>query len=241
MLNIIKKKIFKKKINLKVDIHSHFLPELDDGCVDMETTIKLIREMKKLGYEKLIITPHIMDKKYPNNLVIIKKALFELRGYLKVKDIDIEVEASAEYFCDEAFIELIKKREILSFGAKYVLFELPYTKESKYFTDAISLMLQFGYKPVLAHPERYRFSNTFNDYRQLKKMGIFFQVNINSIAGYYGVEAKKKALMLSNKGMIDFVGSDMHHQKHMNSFKEAIVSNSIEMLFRNNKILNDTI
>jgi len=93
----------------------------------------------------------------------------------------------------------------------------------------------------LAHPERYKFLNTVLDYRALKKKGLLFQVNVNSIGEYYGKEVKKKALMLSQKGMIDFTGSDIHNQKQMDSYKDTIFSNQIELLFRNNKILNDVI
>ncbi len=243
MFEHLKNKIFNdsKKLPTKIDVHSHFIPEIDDGCPDIKTSIHLIQQMKKLGYKKLITTPHIMSQKYPNTIKIIKQGLFELRSVLKVKNIDIEIEASAEYYCDEHFLQLIQLKDILSFGKNYVLFELPYTKESKYLTDAVKALLNKGYIPVLAHPERYRFLNTVIEYRNLKKQGMLFQVNVNSIAGYYGKEVQKKALMLSSKGMIDFIGSDMHHQKHMDMFKEAIFSNQIEILFRNNKILNDTI
>jgi len=243
MFNFIKEKILKNdsKLFTRTDIHSHLMPELDDGCESMEKSIQLIQQMQTIGYKKLIVTPHIMTDKYPNSIKIIKQALFELRGYLKVKNINIEIEAAAEYFCDQSFIKLIKRNELLSFGNKYVLFELPYTRESRYMEEAVKELLNRGYQPVLAHPERYRFLNTVLDYRDLKKLGILFQVNINAIAGYYGKEAQKKSLMLSSKGMVDFIGSDIHHQKHMDVFKKAVVSNYMEILFRNNKILNDTI
>ena len=230
-----------KKVNIKVDIHSHLIPEIDDGCFNMKESLSLVKKMHSLGYKKLIITPHIMQKKYPNTYKIIRQSLLELRSFLKVKNIDIEVEAAAEYYCDDYFLSLIKKDELLYFGDKYVLFELPYTTHPENLNMVIKLLLDKGYRPVLAHPERYRFLNTVLDYRRLKKKGLWFQVNVNSIGGYYGSDVKKKALMLSQKSMIDFIGSDMHNEKQMDTYKDAIFSNQIEILFRNNKLLNDTL
>ena len=182
----------KNKLNIKVDIHSHLIPEIDDGCFDMKESLKLVKEMQALGYKKLIITPHVMQKKYPNNFKIIRQALLELRSFLKVKNIDIEVEAAAEYYCDDYFLSLIKNDELLYFGNKYVLFELPYNTYPSNLDEVIEALLRKKYKPVLAHPERYRFLNTVLDYRNLKKKDLLFQVNINSIGGYYGVDVKKR-------------------------------------------------
>jgi len=230
-----------KKIPSSVDLHSHLIPQIDDGSDSIKTSLKLVRQMKNLGYKKLIITPHIMKKKYPNDMKIIRQGLLELRSYLKVENIEIEIEAAAEYYCDEHFLSLIRSKELLSFGKQYVLLELPYTMRPEVLERAVLSLLQFNYKPVLAHPERYRFLNSVLEYRKLKELGLLFQVNINSLGGYYGQEAKKKALMLSQKSMIDFVGSDLHHEKHMKHFEKNVVSNHVEMLFRKNKILNDTL
>ena len=158
-----------------------------------------------------------------------------------VNNIDIEVEVAAEYYCDEHFLSLIHKKELLSFGNKYILFELPYTTRPNILEEVVQSLIDLGFKPVLAHPERYRFLNTIVDYRNLKKLNLLFQVNVNSLGGFYGIEAQKKSLMLARKGMVNFIGSDIHHQKHMEHFKENIFSNHMEMLFRNNEILNDTI
>jgi len=243
MFEFIKKKVltYKKELYTTVDLHSHLIPEIDDGSEDLKTSLELIKKMKKLGYKKLITTPHIMLHKYPNSTKIIKQGLFELRSILKIENINIEIEAAAEYYCDDHFVQLIEKRDLLSFGDNYVLFELPYTTRPKNLEVVIQKLIRFGYKPVLAHPERYRFLTEVSGFRSLKKLGLFFQININSLGGYYGREAQKKSLMLAQKGMVDFVGSDVHHQKHMDSFKNNVLSNHVEMVFRHNKILNDTI
>lgn len=243
MLKKIKNHILKKRNKLLyvTDLHSHLLPEIDDGCNDIDETLLLVKKMRNLGYKKLILTPHVMLKKYPNTSKIITSRLFELRAMLKVKNISMEVEASAEYYCDNHFIKLIVSNDLLTFGERYVLFELPYKTLPETLEKVLKLLFQKAYIPVLAHPERYSFLKTVVDFRKMKSRGVLFQVNINSIGGYYGKEVQKKALMLSQKSMIDFVGSDLHNQKQMNKYEETIFSNQIETLFSNNTILNDLI
>jgi len=242
MFKHLKNKLIKKnRLLTTVDIHSHILPEIDDGCQDIETSIKIIQGLKKLGYKKLILTPHIMIKRYSNDINRVRYGFYELKSMLKVKNIEMELGIAAEYYCDEHFLSLIRKKELLSFGNNYILFELPYTTRPKVLEKCIRSMLNFKYKPVLAHPERYRFLETILDFKDLKEMGVFFQINLNSLGGYYGKEAQKKGLMLAQKGMVDFVGSDIHHLKHMECFKANLDCNYMEMIFSNNQILNDSI
>src|ERR1700751_3474360 len=123
-----KKKNVNTKINgfnlLQTDMHSHLLPVIDDGSPDIETSVELIKGMKKLGYKKLITTPHIMWDVYRNTNTIIHEKLNELKEKLKSEQIDIEIEPAAEYFIDEHLTELVEAKEpLLSFGNKMVLVE----------------------------------------------------------------------------------------------------------------------
>jgi len=235
--------LLKRKDSLQsnIDLHSHFIPDIDDGSESIKESLTLIRQMKNLGYKKLITTPHIMSHRYPNDIKTIKNGLFELRSILKVENIDIELEAAAEYYCDEHFFDLIQKKELLSFGENYILFEFSYTTRPVNLEKCVKALIVKGYKPVLAHPERYRFLKDVTCFRNLKKLGMLFQINVNSLNGFYGQEAQKKSLMLGQKGMVDFIGSDIHHQKNLDAYKKNIVSNHVEMIFRNNKILNKTL
>lgn len=233
--------LHKPQLFTKTDLHSHLIPEIDDGCDSMAASLQLIRQMKSLGYTKLITTPHIMSHKYPNSIKIIKQGLFELRGMLRVKNIDIEIDAAAEYYFDEYFIALIRKKELFTFGDNYVLFEMSYRVRPKDLEEVVKEMIAMGYKPILAHPERYKFLTEVSEYKHLKNLGIFFQINVNSLGGYYANDSQKKSLMLSQKGMVDFIGSDLHHQKQMDQFKVNIFSSHVKTLFQNNTILNDTI
>ena len=88
-----------------------------------------------------------------------------------------------------------------------------------------------GYQPVLAHPERYNFyHHNFSMYEQLKKAGCLFQMNLLSSVGYYGKDVAIAADKLLDKRLIDFVGSDIHHENHIKSFQNKIIIKNKEAL-----------
>ena len=139
---------------LKMDMHSHFIPGIDDGVKSIEESLSLIRAMKEMGYQKLITTPHIQAEFFKNTPQIIKKGLDELKIALKLANIDIEIEAAAEYLIDEGFEEKLENHELLYFGDKYILVELSYFMPYPNLTTVIFNLQLEGYKVILAHPER---------------------------------------------------------------------------------------
>ena len=241
-------KLFSKKSpdfeHYLVDIHSHLIPGIDDGVKTMEESINLIKKMKSLGFEKLITTPHIMRHRFPNTSDIIKKGFEKVQEEVIKQNIDIKLEVASEYFYDEHFLELIEKDDILSFGDNYVLFELPYSPH-KSTTPPIGIentifeLQNRGYKPVLAHPERYMyFTNRMERLLSFKNQALLFQINVNSFGGFYGKTAKKNAQILLKEGVVDFVGSDLHNQKYINCFEKTYDSKDLHQYFKNNQIKN---
>lgn len=205
---------------LKVDIHSHLIPGIDDGSPDMNTSISFLENLLELGYKKVITTPHIMTDFHPNNSKIILDGLAALKVELKKKNIKIEVEAAAEYFLDTHFEKLIIDNDILSFGTKkYVLFEMSFISPSPNFEDTIFNLLTKGYTPILAHPERYNYWHENNRiFPYIRELGCLMQINIPSLLGYYGKPTKNLAYSLIKAGYIDFLGTDMHHDRHLKLF-----------------------
>lgn len=208
---------------LKVDIHSHLIPGIDDGSPDLNTSISFLENMLELGYEKVITTPHIMTDLYPNSSGIIKNGLQKLKLELVKKDIKIEVAAAAEYFLDTHFEQLIIDNDILSFGTKkYVLFEMSFISPSPNFEDTIFNLLTKGYTPVLAHPERYNYwHEDKNIFPYIRELGCLMQINIPSLLGYYGKNTKNLAQNLIKAGYIDFLGTDLHHERHLKLFNDC--------------------
>ena len=223
-----------------VDIHSHLIPGIDDGSKSMDESIELIGVLKGLGFKKIITTPHIMQHRYPNTSDIIRQGLVNVQKELIKRNIDIDIEAASEYYFDEHLLELINKRDILTFGDNYLLFELPYHSKPINLESVIFEMIVAGYKPVLAHPERYVYIHkNLEEYEKLKETGILFQINLNSFDGYYSKPVQKVANFLSDKGLIDFIGSDTHKARHLEHFSKNINSKIIDKIFEKNKILND--
>ncbi|MCU0394046.1 MAG: capsular biosynthesis protein [Thermoflexibacter sp.] len=223
--------LFKKKKNfqeytstLQVDMHSHLLPAIDDGAKDFENSISLIKSFVEMGYKKLITTPHIMSDFYKNTPEVILDKLDKLNDIVKNLQINIDISAAAEYYLDEGLVEKLEKKEpLLSFGKeKYLLFETSYMNASPHFDYAVFLMQSQGYRPVLAHPERYVY--LFDSLEKPKKWydkGVLLQININSLNGYYSTSAKYLAEKLIDNKMVNFLGSDCHNERHIQHIKNT--------------------
>lgn len=233
---------FRKKLPdplVWTDFHSHLIPGIDDGAKNMAHSIELIKELSALGYRKLITTPHIKCGQYDNTIESIRDGMNILRDELLRNDIDIQIEASAEYYYDETFLQAIKADDLLHIG-RFVLFEFSYVVPPINLEEVIYELRSRDYIPVLAHPERYLYyHNKLDRYEYLKTLGIHFQINLNSLVGYYSKPVEHVTKYLSQKGLVDFVGSDTHHFKHTDTLKKVFRETAYKNLFENNKILND--
>jgi len=224
------------------DIHSHLIPSIDDGAKDLERSIELILSLKEMNYRKLITTPHISDM-FPNSSTKILEGYRILKEELVKRDIEIEIEVAAEYYADEHFEELLKRRDILSFGKeKYLLFELSYFTCPNDLESLIYDIKLAGYRPILAHPERYiYFHHSLQSYKKLKDMGVLFQINLPSIVNYYSSDITRTVKALIVHGLVDFIGTDIHHRGYTNAVKESFSSSLYSKIFKYNTILNDTL
>jgi tyrosine-protein phosphatase YwqE len=236
------KKIKKKNSPtcLKVDLHSHLIPGIDDGSQSMKESLSLLRGMEALGYEKVITTPHIMSDAYRNTPEIITNGLRSLHEAAIAEGLKIEIEAAAEYYLDDGFDDLLQKGEMLTIKGDYLLFETSYFAKPIQLEEMIFAITSSGYKPLMAHPERYRYiKDPLKEYGRFKELGVLFQVNLNSFGGYYGRDARQKADFLSKEGMIDFLGSDVHRKKQVDTLSNVFLSDAYEDIFKYNTILKD--
>ena len=228
---------------LKNDIHSHLIPGIDDGSPDMETTIMLLKKFIDLGYKKVITTPHIMSDYYKNTPHIILSGLDKVKEEIKKQNLAIEIEAAAEYNLEPEFEDLLEKNNLLTFGPNnYLLFELSFFDEPPRLNDVIWNMRENGLSPVLAHVERYAYWH--NDYDKIEEMinrGVKLQVNIGSIIGAYGPEVKNFAERLIKDRVIDFIGSDCHHEQHLEMINHASRLPIFHSLVQQEQILNKSL
>lgn len=206
------------------DLHSHLLPGLDDGVQSFEEMEEIVLRFQQLGYTKLITTPHVMSDFYRNTSEIILKKRDEVNTWLANKNINIPIEAAAEYYLDE---DLLKKAEdhfpLLTLGDKYLLFETNFLTEPFQLKEFIFSVTSQGYKPILAHPERYIYlQDNFEKVEDLLNRGIYFQINLSSISGYYSKGAQRLAHKLIDNGWVHFIGSDCHNLQHIQRIEETV-------------------
>jgi len=218
--------LFKSKPVLKdlipdnhVDIHSHLIPGIDDGAKTFEETLKLAKALQSFGISQFITTPHIIQHVWNNTAEQIKAKEIETNMELEKHQITVPFRAAAEYMLDDNFMQLFQSEQLLTLKKNYVLVEMSYINAPIQLYAFLFDLQVAGYIPVLAHPERYLFyHNNFEEYLKLKKAGCLFQLNLLSVVGYYGNEIAKIAEKLLQKGMYDFVGSDVHHSNHIAAF-----------------------
>ncbi|MCO6498812.1 MAG: histidinol phosphatase [Vicingus serpentipes] len=239
--------IFKREPNMPpadlsmvgVDFHSHLIPGIDDGSPDMESTIVMIQKFKEMGYQKIITTPHMMCDYYQNTPDKILKGLDEVREELVKQNINIEFFAAAEYNLDDGLSKLIKDKKILTFGDNYVLFELPFMSEPPNLQEIIFDLQMAGYKPILAHPERYSYwYRDFEKYEELKTRGVLLQLNLLSLTGHYSPETKKVAEKMVEANLIDGIGTDCHRIEHLLQFEDNLKLKHLHQLVNQENLLN---
>ncbi|RYE90571.1 MAG: capsular biosynthesis protein [Cytophagaceae bacterium] len=233
--------------SLHTDMHSHLLPGLDDGAETLEHSLALLRELRELGFRKLVMTPHVMGDFYKNTPEGIRAALAELRAAAAAAGLaDVVLECAAEYYLDEWLgRKLAGGTELLSFGGarRYLLFETSYMNEPFNLHATIFELKAAGYQPVLAHPERYTyFYGRFDEVRKLREeYGVLLQLNLNSLAGYYSPAARHVAEQLIDAGLIDFVGTDTHHLRHTTALATKTIKSSYFRKLLALPLLNNTL
>lgn len=245
-----KKKDTKRDYNVdlnlvQTDMHAHLLPGIDDGSQDLEQSISMIKNLQKLGYKKLICTPHVMHGHFQNSTDTIISTLDKLRKELKNKGISIELEASAEYNFDQELMERLDKNDILSFGNedyRYLLFELSYYNEPIGLNELILKIKEKGYIPVLAHPERYPyFAHQTEKYQELTNKGVLLQINLNSLSGLYPGAAKMAAEWLLDNELVHFIGTDAHRIDHVKLLDVAFKSEKLHSFIEKGNLMNHTL
>jgi tyrosine-protein phosphatase YwqE len=212
----------------RTDMHSHLIPAIDDGSQSLEESLTLIKKFAELGFRKLITTPHIMSDAYRNTPEIIRSGLDKLRNAAQAENLAVELDAAAEYYADEGFVKLIRQKNLLTINGKYVLFEVSYMNAPDNIYQIVFDIQVAGFVPILAHPERYPFwYPRFEEYHKLRESGVLFQLNSNSLSGYYGPDAKKIGERMINEDMIEFLGSDLHGLRHIEALRRTLKEKSL--------------
>ncbi len=239
MFTSIKNLFGKKKENVPLvdlsvigtDMHSHFIPCIDDGSDSLETSISLIKGLVELGYKHIITTPHVMSDHYPNSSEAILNGLKTVQERLHTEGVNVTLHAAAEYFMDEYFLNLLNTQPLLTLWGNRVLVEMSFYSPPRGWEQYFFKLAVKGYQPILAHPERYPyFHKSYVEYREIRENGVALQLNLLSLTGYYGESVKKTAFRLLDDKLIDFIGTDAHHIKHIETIKNTIKNPDIQRI-----------
>ncbi|MBQ9185889.1 MAG: capsular biosynthesis protein [Bacteroidales bacterium] len=209
------------------DNHSHILYGVDDGVKTVEDSLRILGFLEEAGVETLWLTPHIMED-VPNTSEALKARFSELK---KVYNGHIQLHLAAEYMMDTLYEQRLHDRDLRLHGGDRVLIETSAVAPPVGFWDIVSDTMKSGYRPILAHPERYVYMSP-SDYDRLHKMGVLLQLNLPSLAGVYGEHVKIRAMDLLNKGYYCMWGSDCHRFRAIEGQYNAkfLKSGVIEML-----------
>ncbi|MET1259104.1 CpsB/CapC family capsule biosynthesis tyrosine phosphatase [Flagellimonas sp. DF-77] len=206
-----------------VDIHNHLLPGIDDGAETVTDSLAMIKGFGEIGIEHFVCTPHIMHNYHDNTPETITSAFEVLQAALRQHAMDsVHLDFAAEHMIDDNFENLLATTSVVPLRKYYLLIEMSFLQPPLNFKSAVSAIIDKKLFPILAHPERYQFlGGKTVKFKSYKDLGLLFQSNILSVAGYYGSEVQKTAFELIKANLIDFFGSDVHSMRQLNFLKEA--------------------
>ena len=195
-----------------IDIHSHIIPNVDDGARSVEETFNILKEAQEAGFTDVILTSHFLLNYYETNaqeLIFWKEKLQEV---LKKQGTKINLHSGMEIYITNQMEELLENKKILTLAnSRYMLIELPLATNVKYFDYVVYYLEAKGIKPIIAHPERYKCVQKDPDIvEEYIEKGCLIQCNYGSIVNLYGREAEKTIKTLLKKNQVHFLGSDVH-------------------------------
>lgn len=222
MFNLFSKNKTITTLPIQTDIHSHILPGIDDGAPDIATSITLIKGLQQLGIQKIIATPHIIGDLYRNTPDTINTALQQTKAACANENINIELSAAAEYMLDDHFINLLRTGQpLMAIKDNIILTEQSYASPTSNLDKISFEIITSGYQPIMAHPERYNYyHHDHSRFHYLVELGYLLQVNLLSLTGYYGKPVAKAARYILKHELATFVGTDIHHIKHLNALEQ---------------------
>ncbi len=205
-----------------IDLHSHVLPGLDDGPKKADESVAIIRFLSKIGFTHIVCTPHFRVGMFENTADRVRQALEDFQSSYRDVLPDVKLIPANEVHLDSVFREGDELYNFLTIGEseKHVLLEAPIQAfPYEFLLQTIDRLFLKGIHVILAHPEKHHtLFEKPERYEQLSEQGVKFQVNITSLAGYFGRKPKKAAELLLKRKMVFAVGSDAHNYADVESF-----------------------
>ena len=228
---------------LRADMHAHILPGVDDGAQTPEESLILLNALQSMGFTQVFATPHISRNFYPNSRENLLPATAQLLQVLRDRDIQLQLGLAAEYYLDEHFESLLNQDTLLTLPGNYILFEMSYFHAWPGLSRTLFELIRRTYRPILAHPERYPYfrGKYFYLLEDLRDRGISFQINLLSLHGIYGRETRRCAFRMLEAGLVDFLGTDVHHVQHLAALEDFRRSGRCHRLLEKYEFQNGTL
>lgn len=199
------------------DIHNHLLPDVDDGFAEAENSLKAIKRMADAGCKDFIFTPHLNPEVYEDtNEELLRSTYAEFVKKIPA-EWGVKTSLAAEYMVVKDFESRIGRDELLTYPDGSILIEMSYYYPSHNLEQVIFRLVYEGYKPILAHPERYLFikEQGLDNLDRYCDMGCRLQLNLMSLTGAYGHTSMRVINYLLDKGLYSFAATDLHSLKQL--------------------------
>lgn len=193
------------------DWHSHILPGVDDGIRTMQAALSTLAYYERIGYREVWLTPHVLED-MPNTPAGLRRRFSELEASYQGS---IKLHLAAEHMVCDLFGQRLATGDVLPLGEgqDHLLIEFPLQQPPVGLISTINKIQEQGYRPVIAHPERYEYME-IGDLEMLKDKGCRLQLNVPSLVCGYGRGVMRKALEMLSLGLYDISGSDLHDLGH---------------------------
>lgn len=204
-------------------MHTHILPGIDDGAVDLAESMWILERGGRAGVKTFILTPHIKEDADWDRIHLMRETFGMLRDECTKTGMDANLILGAEIAITPDLPDRIKKNTAVTINNRYVLVELSFHQLPVFAEIVLFKLLAGGIIPIIAHPERYLYlSGKMEKFAAWVENGVLFQINTGSLNGQYGMGVKRFARKLLNEGLISFAGSDVHSRGDIyRSFSEV--------------------
>ncbi len=202
------------------DFHCHLLPGVDDGVRSLAESREAITGLRALGYHGAVITPHIYAEVFDNTADDLREAFESFREAI---DPGYALRLAAEYHTTDALFGLIEAGDLLYLplaGERLVLAEFPFLMSAPRGIEALTALVQAGYRPVLAHVERYRYIQHDPEpwLERLQALGVWLQCNVGSLVGMHGPAPQAFARQLLQRELPVIWSTDLHRPRQIQRY-----------------------
>lgn len=199
-----------------IDLHCHILPGIDDGAVDISTSLAMAKASVENGVTTLACTPHILPGLYNNTGPLIRRAIEQLQQTLDSEGLPLRLVTGADNHITPDFLAGLRAGRLLSLAdSRYVLVEPPHHVAPLRMEDFFFDLITGGYAPVLTHPERLTWIKShYAIIERLARSGVWMQITAGSLTGAFGRGPRYWAERMLDEGIVHILATDAHNMDH---------------------------